>query len=160
MRWDSVDYRGVDYRGAAFRSIAVGVLLATCGGCGSDIPFDFVPVQGKITYEDGSLIDADRILVGFNPVDFERDGPKVPPPGQTNVNVADGTFDAVSSYRANDGVFLGKHKVTVVAFKGKREGMPAPSNAVPVKYRSVSTTPLEIEVTSSGQVIELKVTKS
>jgi hypothetical protein len=42
--------------------------LGTGAGCGtSEMPFDIVPVHGKVTYDDGSLIPADSILVAFNP---------------------------------------------------------------------------------------------
>jgi hypothetical protein len=123
------------------------------------VPFDLVPVHGKVSYEDGSLIAADSILVTFEPV---LDGPKsniAPPGGQTNVNVQDGTFAAVSSHRANDGLVVGRHKVVVVAFKKNASGSTAPSNSVPAIYRNMSTTPLEIEVDSPDQNIEIKVSK-
>ena len=32
-------------------------IFASVAGCGSSVPFDFVPVHGKVTYEDGSRID-------------------------------------------------------------------------------------------------------
>ena len=133
--------------------------VITTAGCNSDMPFDLVPVHGKVTYEDGSLIPADSILVNFNPI---SSGPKAkiaPPGGQTSVNVQDGTFSAVSSHRANDGLAVGRHKVVIVAFKKGTGGNPAPSNVVPAIYRNESTTPLEIEVDSPNQVLELKVSK-
>lgn len=135
------------------------LVVVTTAGCNSDMPFDLVPVHGKVTYEDGSLIPADSILVTFNPI---SSGPKAniaPPGGQTNVNVQDGTFSAVSSHRANDGLAVGRHKVVVVAFKKGAGGSSAPSNLVPAIYRNESTTPLEVEVDSPDQNIELKVSK-
>src|SRR5688500_3752828 len=91
----------------------VPFLVASITGCGSKVPFDFVPVHGKLTYDDGSLIKADSILVTFNPILNEK-GNMVPPGGQTNVNVSDGTFASVSSHRKDDGVAVGRHKVVVV----------------------------------------------
>jgi hypothetical protein len=126
-------------------------------GCNSGTPFDVVPVHGKVTYEDGSRIDADSILVTFNPM---RTGEKTniaPPGGQTNVNVQDGTFSGVSSHRANDGVVVGKHKVVIVAFKKGANGKTSPSDAVPAIYRQETTTPLEVDIESSNQFVELKV---
>jgi hypothetical protein len=134
-------------------------IIASIPGCGSSVPFDFVPVQGKVTYEDGSLIQADSILVTFNPITEGEKGKMVPPGGQTQVNVADGTFDAVSSHRKDDGVAVGRHKVVVVSFKKAPNGMPVPSPAVPPAYRKVSSTPLEIEVDSSNQFLDLKVSR-
>ena len=140
--------------------LMVGLAASSCIlGCGSSAPFDFVPVHGKVTYEDGSLIDADSILVTFNPILSEEKGKTVPPGGQTNVNVQDGTFSAVSSHRANDGVAVGRHKVVIVAFKKGPNGSPAPTAAVPAIYRQESSTPLEVEVESSDQFLDLKVSK-
>jgi len=134
-------------------------LLVSISGCASGVPFEIVPVHGKVVYEDGSLIPADSILVTFNPVLKGEKGKVVAPGGQTNVNVQDGTFSAVSSHRANDGVAVGRHKVVVVSFKKGPDGKSGPSAAVPAEYRSESSTPLEIDVNSRDQFLELKVTK-
>jgi hypothetical protein len=61
-------------------------------GCGSGNPFDIVPVHGKLTYDDGSLIPAESILVTFNPIGVERREKLVAPGGQTYLNVSDGTY--------------------------------------------------------------------
>jgi hypothetical protein len=134
-------------------------IFAITTGCGSSVPFDFVPVHGKVTYDDGSLIEADSILVTFNPIAAEEKGRMVPPGGQTNVNVTDGTFSAVSSHRKDDGVAVGRHKVVVVAFKKGPNGMPVPTPAVPAAYRKESSTPLEIEVDSNNQFLDLKISR-
>jgi hypothetical protein len=131
-------------------------IIVSVAGCGAKVPFDIVPVHGKVTYEDGSRIDADSILVTFNPVTSGEKSKTVPPGGQTSVNVQDGTFSAVSSHRANDGLAVGRHKVVIVSFK---KGSSAPSPAVPAVYRKESSTPLEVEVESSDQFLELKVSK-
>jgi hypothetical protein len=141
-----------------FLSALIFAIIALAG-CNSDMPFDMVPVTGKVTYEDGSLIPADSIQVKFNPI---LTGPKTnisPPGGHTEVNVQDGTFSAVSSHRANDGLVVGRHKVVVVALKKDASGSTKPTDAVPEIYRQESTTPLEIEVTSSDQPLDLKVRK-
>jgi hypothetical protein len=135
------------------------IILAGSTGCGSKVPFDFAPVHGKVTYEDGSLINADSILVTFNPVLTGDKGKIVPPGGQTQVNVKDGTFSAVSSHRKDDGVAVGRHKVVVVAFKKAPNGASVPSPAVPPAYHKVTSTPLEVEVESENQFLELKVRK-
>ncbi|MEO2046068.1 MAG: hypothetical protein ABGX16_05785 [Pirellulales bacterium] len=138
----------------------LGLLVAVVSsiGCGSDMPFDLVPVQGKVTYEDGSLIQTDSILVTFNPVNPKREGKMIAPGGQTYANVVDGTFAGVSSRRPNDGLVLGRHQVVVVSFASGREG-PIPTDAVPRKYHKMRTTPLEVEVTSSNQFLEIQVSK-
>jgi predicted small lipoprotein YifL len=144
-----------------FASALVAALsvVASVSGCGSKVPFDFVPVHGKVTYEDGTPIAADSILVLFNPIVTKEKGKFVPPGGQTYVNVQDGTFSAVSSHRKDDGVAVGRHKVVVVAFGKGPNGSTVPSTAVPAIYHKESTTPLEVEVESSDQFLDLKVRK-
>ena len=117
--------------------IAALCLVASVSGCGSKVPFDFVPVHGKVTYEDGTPIAADSILVTFNPIATKEKGKFVPPGGQTNVNVQDGTFSAVSSHRKDDGVAVGRHKVVVVAFVKGPNGIdsPLPSSAGDLSQR-------------------------
>ncbi len=122
-------------------------------GCGSDVPFGIVPVHGTVTYEDGSLIPADEITIIFNPVNPPREGKMVAPGGRTSVDVSDGTFKSVTSYRPNDGVVLGRHKVVIISSK---KGSGALVAAI---YRKSSTTPLEVEVSASGQFLEIKVSK-
>jgi hypothetical protein len=131
-------------------------LLASISGCGSKVPFSIVPVHGKIAYEDGSLIPADSILVTFYPILDGEKHKNVPPGGRTNVNVQDGTFSAVSSYRNEDGLSIGRHKVMVTSYK---KGSQTPTNAVPTIYGKETTTPLEIEVTSNDQLLDLKIAK-
>jgi hypothetical protein len=128
------------------------------GGCNSDMPFELAPVHGKVSYDDGSLIKADSLEVAFQPV-VATPGPITPPAGTAKVNVADGTFAAVTSRRRDDGLALGKHKVIVIAYNTNAKGNPAPSKAVPAKFQQASTTPLEVDVQSADQFIEIKVSK-
>ena len=137
---------------------ALVAATVACGGCGSDMPFDLVPVSGKVTYEDGSLIAADRILLTFNPAAAPT-GPMTAPGGTAQVNVADGTFAAVTTRRTNDGIVPGRYRVAVVPFGKDAKGNPRPTAAVDAKYQKESTTPLEIEVDSADQFIEIKVSK-
>jgi hypothetical protein len=140
-----------------FSSALVVGLSCFAGVCGcSKVPFSIVPVHGKVVYEDGSLIPADSILVTFYPILSGEKSKTVPPGGRTNVNVADGTFSAVSSYRKDDGLAIGRHKVMVTSYK---KGSSAPTTAAPPIYGNETTTPLEIEVESSGQFLDLKISK-
>lgn len=123
------------------------------------MPFDLVPIHGKVTFEDGSRIDAESLLVTFNPIPSGPTGPMTAPGAKTQVNVADGTFAAVSTRRSNDGITTGRHKVVVVSLKKGPNGMPVATNVVPAKYQKETTTPLEIEVSSANQFVEIKVSK-
>ncbi len=141
------------------RILGLGISLSVAAGCGNKLPYDFVPVHGTVTYEDGSLIDAEVLMVAFEPTDFEREEGKVPPSGQTEADVGSGIFHSVSSYRPNDGLAVGKHRVLVAAFSQAKNGRRIPSPAVPKRYSRAETTPIEVEISESDQELEIKVAR-
>jgi hypothetical protein len=53
-------------------SAVAALLLAGCGGTGN--PFDSVPVSGKVTYEDGSVIPVQGMKVYFHCLEPPKDG--------------------------------------------------------------------------------------
>jgi hypothetical protein len=136
----------------------LAAVICTLGGCGSDMPFDLLPVSGKVTYEDGSLIKAESIRLAFNPA-AAASGPITTPGGTAQVDVADGTFTSVTTRRTGDGLAACRYKVVVVPFKKGPQGGPTPTDAVAAKYQKETTTPLEIEVNEANQFIEIKVSK-
>lgn len=126
------------------------VLLA---GCGGSEPFKLVPVSGKVTYEDGSLIPAKRIVVIFAP-QVEAAGSKTHPrQGQAEVNVADGTFSYATTRLAGDGATVGPNKVLVTSYDDREN----PTNHVPAIYRSPETTPLKVDVRRDANQFDLHV---
>lgn len=130
--------------------VVVGLLVAPLIGCGgSGNPFQSVPVSGKVTYEDGSQIPIGGMELYFYSQQAPVDG-KHPRPAKVGVG-SDGTFDKVTTYKYADGLVRGKHKVLIAA--GDAKGVIPPEYLDPVK------TPLEVEVTSSGQVLEIKIPK-
>ena len=141
-------------RGCAISALAVAFLA----GCGSDMPFELLPVHGKVTFDDGSTIKAEQIVVAFAPAGTTT-GPITAPRGTAQVNVGDGTFAAATTRRRDDGVVAGRHKVVVASFKKGPHGSPVPSDVIPTKYKNESTTPLEVEIDTADQFIEIKVTK-
>ena len=137
------------------RGLWLMVLVVALTGClGSSEPFDYVEVTGKVTYEDGSIIPADNITVTFVPQLESVDETIYPPSGMADVNVADGTFDTVTSRNYGDGIVPGKHKVLVQAFIGEME----PSTAIPAIYADPATTPLEID-TSDTKPLKLLIAR-
>jgi hypothetical protein len=127
----------------------LGVVLVGVTGCGSGSPFDMVKVDGKVTYEDGSLIKAAKIEILFTP---QQDSVKPvdgasPRPGTAVVDVADGTFSEVISPNG-EGLVVGKHNAIVFIYKDE--------GAVPL---DVSPTPAEIEVGSGETHFEFKIKK-
>ena len=123
-------------------------LLSGCGG--SDSPFDYMPVTGTLSYEDGSPIPAGGIKLVF-----ESQAPPVgdafPRPASVNLG-RDGKFDNVTSYKYGDGLTPGKHKVTIF-YATDAEG----KLLIPKEYTSGATTPLVID--TANLPIEIKVPK-
>jgi hypothetical protein len=122
---------------------AVGLISILVAGCGTGSPFESVPVSGKVTYEDGSPAPVGKIF--FKCLEPPIDGMH---PRVASVPVqSDGTFDNVTTYKFGDGLVVGKHKVSL-------SGDP---KLIPKEYTTSTNTPLEIDVTASGQYLELKV---
>lgn len=118
------------------------LIVTSCVGCGDTGPFDYTPVTGKLSYEDDSLItEAHSLRLGFVSMDRGDDMTRRPRPAKAPINISDGTFDHVTSYKYADGLVAGKHKVVVVAKDEK--GMP--SLVVPEEYTKVATTPLVVD---------------
>jgi len=139
--------------------LVAGLLAALLGlgltGCGSDVPYELVPVSGKVTYDDGSLIPAARMEIILQPQNPPAD-PNVPPrAARGEVNPAEGTFSTVSTYQYGDGAIVGQHKVQLVSY----DQSDAITDAVPEVYRNVDTTPLTVAVTPGKNELELKVDK-
>ncbi len=143
--------------------LRTGFLLAlTCTvlGCGSGAPFPIKPVSGKVTYSDGSLIRADRIVVKFVPQGVEGVGKDRASAAMGDLNVADGTFAGLTTLKHNDGAIVGKHKVVVQAFRTGPAGVGEPIGTVPAIYFKEKTTPLEEEVTTGNNYFEIKIEKT
>jgi len=132
-------------------------LLAALAGCGSE-PFSFVPVTGKITYSDGSLIPGETIVVRFVPEQAAASGKDVAGAATGYLNPKDGTFSGVTTHKEADGVVPGRYKVVVLAVENGPRGQ-TPTQAVPPRYRSAKDTPLEVEVTSSEHDFPLTIDK-
>jgi hypothetical protein len=145
---DSPHMRSTWSRTAAF--ILIAAVIAGCNNSGN--PFTSVPVSGKLTFEDGTLIPVPGIKLFFHCLEPPK-GNMHPRPAQVSVE-ADGTFKDITTYKFGDGLVLGKHSVTVVALENGR-----PSKKIPAEYAFPQKSPLVVEVTSSGQVLEIKVPK-
>jgi hypothetical protein len=118
-------------------SLVIGS-LAGCGG--TNDPFSSVKEKGKVTYTDGSLIPAFRISILFVSEAPPADSKTSPPTGVAEVNVADGTYDHVTSYKS-DGVVRGKLKVLIRCMDNKDR----PIKVVADEYLDKNKTPLEAD---------------
>jgi hypothetical protein len=128
-------------------------VAAAVAGCSSDSPYDLVQVNGSVKYEDGSLIPADTIMLKFEPQAAPIDAKTHPRKAYGRVNVADGTFDTVTTHKYGDGIVAGKHKVLVIPTTN--DG--SLTALVAEEYRNPSTTPVEID--TSRQPVEIRVKK-
>jgi hypothetical protein len=131
--------------------VSVGMVSALlfCGviGCGGSEPYKLIPVSGKVTYDDGSLISAARIELVFQPQAEPLDPKTFPRPGRAEVNPADGTFSAATSHKYGDGLVVGKHKVKVIIYDQKE---------TPTELQ---VTPAEIEVARGQTEFDFQVKK-
>ena len=127
--------------------LALGIVLIS--GCGSDGPFEYVPVQGKVTFEDGAVIPASGISLQFDAIDVKPVGDMVPRVAKAQVD-GEGVFTCATSHKYGDGLIPGKHKVALLYATDA-----AGKLLIPKDYTSLATTPLIVE-TGEG-TLEVKV---
>lgn len=116
-------------------------------GCGSGEPFDYVKVQGTVTYDDGTPLPGKGYQLRFQS-EAPAKGTFHPPMGQAAV--VDGKFEVVTSHKFGDGLVPGKHKV-IFAYATDANG----KSLVPLEYTESSRTPLEIDTANSPLVIKV-----
>ena len=131
----------------------LAVSLAGLSGCGSGERFSYVKVAGKVSYEDGSLIPANRLKVTFVSQAPSLDSKTYPPSGVAEVDVKTGEFNVVTSHSYNDGLVRGEHKVLIQAVNKDK----LRSDLVPPEYADPEKTPLLVKTDQSP--FDLKVRK-
>jgi hypothetical protein len=122
---------------------------ALCAGCGSGEPFDYVPVQGKLTYEDGQLIPAAGIVLQFETQDAKPVNGMHPRPAQASVD-AQGVFTQATSHKFGDGLIPGKHKVAIYYATDAKGRL-----LVPKEYTHLGTTPLVVDTGDGSMDIKV-----
>lgn len=135
------------------RWLAAAAAALALSGCGGGNPYQTVPVSGKLTYKDGSLIPAQRIQVNFIPEVKAIDPKTHPHPGIAYVDVETGEFTAVTTATYGDGATVGKNKVQIIAVDENQR----PSKAVPAKYADPTTSDLEVEIGPGSSLLELEI---
>jgi len=126
-----------------------GLLIAVCLGCGPGGPFKYVPVQGVLTYEDGSPVPVGGLQLKFIALDAPLVEGASPRPAIAHLN-SDGQFECATSYKYGDGLVPGKHKVAIINAVDKSGEL-----LVPTDYTNTSRTPLIID--TSTLPLEIKV---
>lgn len=117
-------------------------------GCGPSGPFEYVPIQGRVVYEDGSPVPGGQLQFESQ---MPIEGNIRPRPAGAAID-SDGNFDAVTSYKYGDGLVPGKHKVSFI-FATDAQGRPL----VPLEYQSMASTPLVVDTADAP--LEIKVPK-
>lgn len=96
------------------RWLWLGLALCLAIGCGSSGPFEYVPVSGKVVYEDGTPLPLAGARIQFYPLDVTISDDVHPRPALATLD-AGGAFDAATSHKYGDGLIPGKHKVVIQA---------------------------------------------
>jgi hypothetical protein len=137
----------------AVASLLPGIVIAV--GCGESTPYSIVPVKGKVTYKDGSLIPAHRLVVQFHPQVASIDPKTHAQYAQAEADPKTGEFIEATTRKWGDGVIPGPQKVTVVAYKLG----DTPNGNVPPLYHSVETSPLAAEVKNTNEPFAFEIDK-
>ena len=120
----------------SLQSLLVAWLLAVgCLGCGgaSDRP-QLAKVKGTVTYKGKSIVEGDIVF-------YPENG------RSASGQISDGEIVNVETFEKNDGIPLGKMKVTVAAFDGPKDDMyKPPKMTTPEKYNSAKTTDLTADI--------------
>jgi hypothetical protein len=125
------------------------VLLTGCSTKGD--PFAYVPVSGKVAYEDGTLLPV-AVQLTFYSVDGSVNLKTHPRPGRTMTDQATGQFRDVTGHRYAEGLVPGRHRVTL----GAGNGQLLPKSVASPEYADQSTTPLEVDTAKIPFEIKVK----
>ncbi|HEY6564978.1 MAG TPA: hypothetical protein VIY86_10810, partial [Pirellulaceae bacterium] len=110
-------------------------IAAITSSCDSN-PFAQVPISGIVHYEDGSTIPATSMKLWFTSLAPAKDERTHPRPASAPVDIATGAIGQATTYRYEDGVIQGKHRVHLDL---------DPPNLVPRQFTSAATTTLEVD---------------
>jgi hypothetical protein len=118
-------------------------------GCGNDGPFEYMPVRGTLTYEDGQPLPASGIVLQFESQDAKPVDGMHPRPAGAPVD-ANGAFASATSLKYGDGLIPGKHKVALQFATDKNGKL-----LVPMPYTHLGTTPLIVDTGDGNMVIKV-----
>lgn len=124
-------------------------LLLACAGCGPAAPFDYIPVSGRLTYEDGAPIPTRGIRLTFETLDVKPVGDMFPRPGDAEVD-EEGNFALATSHKYGDGLVPGKHKVAIFYATDAKGNL-----LIPKEYSRPETTPIVVD--TANLPMEIKV---
>lgn len=127
--------------------LLVCFVAALVTGCGPPGPFDYVPVSGKVVFEDGSPLTVGRVV--FQPL-APPVGAAHPRAGTADLN-SNGEFTSATSYKPNDGLVPGEHKVAIM-YAVDDAGKPLVAD----EFTNIATTPLTVNTADVPFTITIK----
>jgi hypothetical protein len=123
-------------------AIAGLVIAGAASGCSKGYQAPTIHISGKVTYEDGSLVPANRMVVNFlTPQKLVQEN--YPPAATGRVDTRDGKFAELTTWEAGDGVIAGPHEVEVIRFGDEKD----PGGVKSIEYRGERVWPNKVEVT-------------
>lgn len=134
------------------RKLVVIGLLATLPlsiGCGDGNPFEYIPVEGRVTYEDGSTIPASGMRLQFASLDVPPQNGMYPRPATATLD-AEGLFSKATSYKYGDGLVPGRHKVAIAYARDAAGNL-----LVPKECTNLATTPLVVDTSQLPLTIKV-----
>lgn len=101
-----------------------------------------VSVSGKVTYEDGQLIPANRMELRFlTPEHLVREK-HYPPAAVARVDTRNGEFSEATTWEYGDGVMVGEHEVMLIRVGDEAD----PGDFRPKEYRGERIWPNPVQV--------------
>lgn len=127
-------------------------LATVClGGCSDSAPFSYVPVSGRVTYEDGTAIPASGMKLQFEPLDAQTVNGMHPRIATADLD-SEGRFSNATSHKYGDGLVPGKHKVAIGYATDKNGNL-----LIPKEDASLGETQLTVD--TANLPFEIKVPK-
>ena len=121
--------------------VAILVALAPCG-CKRVAQAPTIPVSGKVTYEDGSLVPANQIELRFLTQPELAQEKDYPAAATARVDTRDGTFKEMTTWQHGDGVIAGQYAVEAIRY-GDEEN---PGGYEARSYRGERVWPAKVTV--------------
>ncbi len=141
--------------GRSLGILALGILpLGILVGCSDGEPFPLEKVSGKVTYADGSLIEASMIQIMFKSTNVDSKEGKAPRGAKGMVDPKTGEFSKLTTWKPGDGVICGHNKVAIVPMefgKGIDEMGRPDRKTIDRKYFTTGPSTLEVEVVAGGE---------
>ncbi len=99
-------------------ALCAALLMSAMCGCGGAPAggYPVVPVSGKVTWDDGTIIANPEMRLEFLPQVERIDKKTYPRNGTATIDAADGTFTSATTDASGDGLIVGKHLVKLTAF--------------------------------------------